>query len=91
VRIDEHSCKICGGWARQLPESGAHALCAARREVGLPTPSLGERCTECGGAGHLGKPGVGLMLGFDLGPGRIKRAIEAAFPTCGSCGGSGTI
>ena len=88
---DVNCCKICKGWARRLPESGSHHLCEARLEAGLPTPSLGERCPECGGAGHLARPGTSLMLDFDLGPGRIKRAIEAAFPTCGSCGGSGVI
>ena len=34
-------CRLCGGTAGRLDDSGAHSLCAARLAVGQPTPCLG--------------------------------------------------
>lgn len=85
------TCRICGGWARTLPDSGAHNLCIELQKRGLPTPSLGDRCDRCDGSGHLGRKGAGAMLGFDLGPAKISQAIAATFPTCPACRGSGIV
>ncbi len=79
------NCVICGGWARQLPPHGAHNLCVARRNLGQPTPSLGEKCTTCNGTGHLGTAQSTALLDFRLGPAAISRAIAAVFPTCPDC------
>jgi hypothetical protein len=79
-------CRLCGGDAGQLID-GAHALCSARAERGLPTPCLGIRCATCNGAGTTGRGGV--MLDFDLGPAKIARSIAAQFPPCAACNGRG--
>jgi len=84
------TCNICGGWARKLPEHGAHNLCLERQKRGLATPSLGDMCDECGGSGHRGEGG-GVMLSFDLGPAVIARSIDAQFPVCPKCEGRGFI
>jgi hypothetical protein len=83
------TCNICGGFAQKLPEHGAHNLCAARLERGLPTPSLGRQCPDCSGAGTTGTGGV--MLFLDLGPAAIARSIAAQFPPCQQCAGRGVI
>lgn len=79
-------CFLCGGNAGQLPE-GRHNFCAARADLGLPTPNLGERCECCGGSGTLGRGGV--MLDFDHGPAAIARSVAAQFPPCKTCNGRG--
>ena len=83
-------CEVCGGNAGRL-SNGRHELCAARQARGLATPSLGDRCAECAGSGHLPRPQTGLMLPLDLGPRRIRDAIEAWAPTCSACGGTGHV
>ena len=83
-------CSICGGFARRLPDHGAHNLCAARVERGLPTPSLGNCCPDCDGQGSTGQGGVPLFLDH-LSPGEIARSIAAQFPACVTCAGSGII
>ena len=78
------ACNLCGGNAGGLID-GAHALCRERAKHGLPTPSLGTRCSTCNGSGTLGRGGV--MLSFDLGPAAIARSIAAQFPPCPTCEG----
>jgi len=80
------TCELCGGAAGQLID-GAHALCRARTNLGLPTPSLGNRCERCAGRGTLGTGGV--MLDLSHGPAVIARSIAAQFPPCPTCGGRG--
>jgi len=84
-------CKLCGGWARQLPAEGSHNLCIERNKRGLPTPSLGEQCQRCQGRGHLGKNQNGVMIYTDAGPQAFARSIEAVFPKCPDCDGRGII
>lgn len=86
TKIRTAACSLCGGTAGQTPD-GRHNLCAARKAAGLPTPSLGDRCETCGGAGTLGRGGV--MLGLDLGPAAIAKSIKAQFPPCPGCQGRG--
>ena len=83
------ACKLCGGTAGRLNENDTHNLCAARLYDGQPTPSLGDRCRACNGAGTIGLGGV--MLDFDLGPATIARSIEAQFPPCATCKGTGWL
>jgi len=80
------NCTLCGGNIGQLV-NGVHTLCAARHQRGMPTPCLGMRCLTCGGAKTLGKGGVCLSL--SLGPAAIKRSIDAQFPPCSTCHGTG--
>lgn len=82
-------CGRCGGDAGRLNENGEHNLCAARAALGLLTASLGMRCSECGGRGTAARGGV--FLSFDLGPATIRRSIEAQFPPCPTCGGTGAL
>lgn len=84
-----NACIICGGTAGSFSPDGAHYLCEARRAQGQPTPSLGDRCPVCNGTKV--KPGRqgGVMLFLDLGPEAIRRSIEAQFPPCEACDGSG--
>lgn len=84
-------CKICGGDTGGLSPDGAHYLCQERAKRGLPTPCLGMRCAACGGTGVKAGSRGGVMLSFDLGPAAIRRSIEAQFPACGACGGSGRV
>lgn len=81
-------CQICGGNAGRLNTNNAHNLCEARKNAGLATPSLGDRCRQCNGSGI--KPTAnGLMLGFDLGPQKIAKAMEAI--KCETCEGKGYL
>jgi hypothetical protein len=82
-------CKLCGGTAGQLNERGEHNLCTARAARGLATPSLGNCCEACHGSGTQGRGGV--MLSFDCGPATIARSIQAQFPPCPNCKGSGRV
>ena len=83
------ACGLCGGDAGTLNVDGNHNLCAARAERDMPTPSLGSRCAECGGRGTTGLGGV--MLSFSLGPAAIERSIDAQFPPCAACSGTGIV
>lgn len=85
------ACNLCGGDAGQLNDQGQHNLCAARKNLGLPTPSLGMRCGGCNGSGVRPKTAAGPMLSLDLGPAKIARAIEAWAPKCPDCGGKGVL
>jgi hypothetical protein len=80
-------CTLCGGSAGRLNRNGEHELCRAFSVRGMPTPSLGDMCAVCGGAGTTGKGGA--MLFFSLGPAAIRKSIDAQFPPCPCCGGSG--
>jgi hypothetical protein len=82
------ACALCHGTAGQLID-GAHALCAARARLGLPTPCLGLCCPTCSGSGTTGRGGVVLM--FDLGPATIRRSLAAQFPPCPTCDGAGHV
>ena len=81
------NCNLCGGNAGQLAPTGAHYLCIERAKLNLPTPSLGNKCLTCNGRKTLGKGGV--FLDFALGPATIKRSIDAQFPPCPACKGTG--
>ena len=81
------NCSLCNGNHGHINDNGNHNLCEVLAKQGLDTPCLGVTCEVCNGAGTLGKGG--MMLSFDLGPAKIKRAIEAAFPPCEHCGGKG--
>ena len=83
------TCELCGGNAGQLNAQGQHNLCTARKEQGLPTPSLGTRCEDCGGSGVKPKTQAGPMLSLDLGPAKIAQAIHAWAPKCPTCKGAG--
>ncbi len=87
--MDVQRCKLCGGSVGCLNERREHNLCRALADLGLPTPSLGDRCPECKGAGTIGEGGV--MLDFALGPATIRKSIDAQFPPCLKCGGSGKV
>ena len=80
-------CKLCGGNVGNLNENGVHNLCEARAKLGLLTPSLGDRCLTCEGRKTLGTGGVFLSL--SLGPSDIKKSIDAQFPPCPDCKGTG--
>lgn len=85
-------CALCGGNAGTLNEEGTHNLCRARARHGSPTPSLGDKCSVCHGSKHdskLKSGQAGPCLDANLGPARIKRAIDALFPPCPHCGGTG--
>jgi len=86
--MNHPNCALCGGTAGQLFD-GAHVLCRALADHGVPTPSLGNRCKECNGSGTRGRGGV--MLDFGLGPAAIKRSIDAQFPPCATCAGTGKV
>lgn len=50
--MSEIKCQYCGGTAGIItPEVPYHFLCEARAGHGLPTPSLGDQCPDCGGSG----------------------------------------
>ena len=87
--MSDKACSICGGTAGQLPPSGAHHLCEARKKLGVPTPSLGDKCPTCGGAGHTTKvkTGVGVALPADL----SQKEMDRLFPKCETCGGTGAV
>lgn len=85
---DTPRCPLCGGTAGRLP-GGRHNLCAARAELGSPTPNLGTRCPTCNGSGTTGKGGVPVF--FASGPAAIARSIAAQFPSCLACRGSGAL
>lgn len=84
------TCAICGGTARTLNERGVHNICEARRKVGVPITRY-DTCPTCEGRGHTGTVKAGPMLSFDLGPAAIRRSIEAVFPRCRTCNGSGAV
>lgn len=79
----EAPCRLCGGtigagW------DGAHALCNALAERGMPTPSLGKRCPCCLGAGVHPRSACG-----PINPN--QDAIERWAPSCVTCQGSGAV
>lgn len=87
-----HGCTICGGTAGSFNEEGSHNLCRARARHGGPVPSLGDKCSKCHGSKHASKlkPGqAGPCLDGNLGPAAHARAINALFPPCTHCGGTG--
>lgn len=77
------SCVHCGGTAGTLVD-GAHALCKVRKEFGLATPSLGDRCQCCSGTGRHPRGAVGPTN-------PNQDAIERWAPACVTCAGSGTV
>jgi hypothetical protein len=89
--MNHPTCRLCGGDARKLPPEGAHYLCLERARLGLATPSLGRFCPDCHGNGHLGTVAAGPMLSLSLGPSAIARSIQAVFPPCRACHGSGFV
>lgn len=82
-------CKLCGGNAGRLNGEGEHNFCRARKNSGMDTPSLGDKCEECRGQGRVPKSKNGPMMFFDS-PYNITKAIEAWAPKCEKCGGTGT-
>lgn len=84
VTIDR--CPICGGNAGRIPEGG-HYLCQARKRHGQPTPSLGERCTLCGGSGMQRRNLTGAILPMIPSGESIRRW----FPPCEACHGKGYV
>lgn len=83
------ACRHCGGDAGPLIE-GAHALCSARHERGLPTPSLGMRCYDCDGAGSHLPAGVALSYVLDTTAPAFLAATMQRF-ACPTCKGSGVL
>lgn len=83
------ACILCGGNVGGFSPDGAHYRCEALAARGLPTPSLGERCPTCNGAGTLGKGGVMMFLSW--GPALIDKSIAAQFPPCPDCNGARVI
>lgn len=92
VRVPSMSahCKLCGGDAGRLSDAGMHYLCAMRARSGAPTPCLGFKCPDCRGSGVQPNFG-GAMLPLELEPAAIARSIEAQFPPCPRCEGSGRV
>ena len=78
-----NACRLCGGNAGSLNESGVHYLCAALAAQGLPTPSLGSRCARCNGTGTTARTVAPVI---DPSP----AALAALFPPCPECNGLGS-
>jgi len=78
------SCRLCRGDAGVFDPSGAHYLCQAREELGLPTPSLGRFCEDCNGTGQTSKSDVIL---YDP----SQAMLDRVFPRCQTCRGRGVI
>ncbi len=82
-RLGAGACLLCGGTSGGLIDS-EHALCRAQSDLGVDTPSLGDRCSECSGRGYTAH-----------GPGELidpsQAAIDARAPPCEACKGSGAI
>jgi len=78
-------CPICGGNAGQVPPGG-HYLCQARKRLGQPTPSLGERCPDCKGSGT---PRRAMPAGVALPMLPTGNEIRRWFPKCPTCEGKG--
>ena len=90
----DNRCSICNGSVGSgSEEHNAHWLCVENQKRGLATPSMGEACPDCSGSGHkcANDKGAGPMLFLDVGPAAIKRSIEAVFPPCTSCDGTGSV
>jgi len=79
-------CPICGGSAGRFPPEGHH-LCQARRDRGLLTPSLGNRCRGCDGTGF--SQAAKLREGIYLPLNPTAAELAARFPKCLRCGGTG--
>jgi hypothetical protein len=81
-------CVHCGGTAsmRQHVAAGlkAHNLCVARAKRGAATPSLGDECPTCRGAGCIPKSKYG-----PINPNQA--AMDAWAPPCGTCAGKGVL
>jgi hypothetical protein len=75
------SCSLCGGNSGTLID-GAHVLCRARAQKGLPTPNLGEWCPRCQGRGRIPRSRCG-----PINPNQA--AINSWAPPCKHCGGRG--
>lgn len=81
-------CELCGGNAGRLNDKGEHNFCRARKNVGMDTPSLGDKCPECKGAGRIPKSKIGPSIFFEA-PCNITKALEAWAPECEECKGTG--
>lgn len=81
-------CNLCGGTAAmgQLRALGfhSHLLCTALMKLGMPTPSLGDECPECHGAGCHPRSQFGLID-------PSQRALDAWAPKCTQCAGTGVV
>lgn len=84
----EDKCKLCGGNAGRLNDKGEHNFCRARKNAGMDTPSLGDKCTECSGMGRIPKSKIGPSMFLDA-PYNFTKALEAWAPKCKACKGSG--
>ena len=84
-------CKICGGTGGSLNDNGEHWLCHYRAKRGVPTPSLGDKCPKCNGAGVIPRSSQGPCLSADLGPRLMEQAIKAWAPDCPVCNGNRVV
>lgn len=82
------ACRLCGGTAAMLRHRAsrldAHNLCTVRAARGEATPSLGDECPDCLGAGCHPRSAVGPMN-------PSKAALEKWAPTCKTCKGTGAV
>ncbi len=76
-------CRLCGGTAGDSRQT-SHALCVARREMGEPTPSLGDACPCCGGSGSHPRSNVGPSN-------PTQDNLERWAPACVTCNASGAV
>ena len=82
------TCTLCGGNHGTMPD-GRHNLCAARAELGLPTPSLGTACAACAGRGWKRDTPLPAVLPVYFNPSDLARGVRAIFPPCQACKGKG--
>jgi len=80
-------CRLCDG-TRGVGTDGAHHLCLARAERGLPTPSLGHNCTRCEGRGYFDKATTSRSPVFSD-PYSLERHMRARLVDCPYCDGTG--
>ncbi len=83
-KVEYIRCRLCNGNAGSLSPDGAHYLCEALKAQGMPTPSLGDFCNRCNGTGRHGRRDTVLYN-------PRQSEIDAAFPPCGNCGGTGAV
>lgn len=77
------ACLLCGGTSGELIDN-RHAVCSALDDLGVDTPSLGDRCPDCSGAGCKPRSAVGPIDAS-------QATIEAWARPCEACKGSGAI
>lgn len=82
-------CTLCSGNFGQLNSRNNHNLCEARRNLGSPTPFLGDACDECEGTGYDNSK-LGLKVAFlPLNPNGKTLEAFSKVCQCAACGGEG--